>query len=44
MKLIKTLFIHLKVNFQYDWAANTQIPNFKVCVCVCVSKKEKRKT
>lgn len=31
MKLIKTLFIHLKVNFQYDWAANTLMPNLKVC-------------
>lgn len=32
MKLIMTLFIHLKVNFQYDWAANMLIPNLKVCV------------
>lgn len=31
MKLIKTLFIHLKVNFQYSCAANTLVPNLKVC-------------
>lgn len=42
MKLIKTLFIHLKVNFQYDWAANTLIPNLKVCETKTWSKYKQR--
>lgn len=40
MKLIKTLFIRLKVNFQYGCAANTLVPNLKVRG---TKKKEKKK-
>lgn len=44
MKLIKTLFIHLKVNFQYGCAANTLVPNLKVRGTKKKKKKRDRNT